>query len=148
MSAKNSLLKTGLVQMGLGLVMWLFFLRPVKKKGQLIVGDYEPVQLEYQPVFFKDKEYFGENSIPYDFYNNWLKLAIQLDKIRVAFGSPILIKKGFTIREEKYNSCSAVEIFPQNNNHQWLSQVVSTISKELDFVVLEKMPNNNVYLEI
>ena len=135
----------------MGVGVWYFLLRKPKKTGTLIVGDYEPigVGLDYQSQFFKDSEYFGQNSIPNDFYFNWLKLVKELDKIRVAFGTPILIRKGFNVKEPLFATCRAVEIHPQNNNIDQLNIVIGAIFSELNisnFLLASK--NNNAYIQI
>ena len=132
----------------MGVGVWYFLLRKPKKTAVISTPGYEPIGLDYQPQFFKDSEYFGNNSIPYDYYKNWLEIAKDLDKIRVAFANPILIKKGFNIREPKFVTCEAVEIYPQNNNIQRLTEVIEFMKPELKFKIIEKKDNKNIYLEL
>ncbi|MGA9213169.1 hypothetical protein [Kaistella sp.] len=140
--------KSALIQVVIGVFMWLV-LYPKKAKKMVLFVDYpEPVGVDYVSTYFKDSEYFGKNVIPLDYYNNWLLLAMQLDRIRTAFGVAIVIKKGFTVREEKYNTCQAVEFYPQNNNVDFLSDVINVIDSTLKYKYLKRLDNKNFYLEI
>lgn len=93
----------------------------------------DPLTIEsYTPKYFKDKEYFDGKVIPKDYYANWLYLAKELDKIRTAYGGPILVIKGYELPmngllSNKFNICRQVWIFPQDSNWTHLQNVTKTL---------------------
>jgi len=145
---KKEIRKNTIMQIAAGFLLYVLMRPQPVKTPVLSVGPVTPVAPDYVSTYFKDSEYFGKNVIPVDYYGNWLLMAEQLDKIREAWGTPVLIKKGYTIKEEKYAACRAVEIYPQNNNHTRFAEIVQFINGELLVNKIQKLSNNNIYIEI
>lgn len=80
----------------------------------------------YKAKYFSDNEYFASMPIPTLYYNNWVTLVKILDKIRTAFGSAVLISKGYVEPcdcgepLDDYMMCKAVQIVPQNKDYNYL----------------------------
>jgi len=145
---QKSMRKNTLIQIFAGVLLYFLIQKKEKSPPKLTVGDVIPDGKDYVSEYFKDSEYFGQNKIPTDYYGNWLKLAKELDKIRKAFGTAILIKKGFNISESVYASCKAVEIYPQNNDYKRLMEVVQFIFINLNVKTVNELQNHNIYVEI
>jgi len=144
---QKSMRKNTLIQIFAGVVLY-FLVTGKKEKKAVLTVDVIPDGADYVSKYFKDSEYFGNNKIPTDYYGNWLKLAKELDKIRKAFGTAILIKKGFNITDPIFASCKAVEIYPQNNDYKHLMEVIQFIFLDLNVKTVTELSNKNIYVEI
>lgn len=143
----EKLKKNTLFQIAVGVSLWwLFFSGKKKPVIVLDVGLPEPETVEYESQFFKDSEYFKDSPKPLEYTANWLRLVRKLDEIRLAFGAPILIRKGYTIQESPFNMCKAVEIYPQNNNVSHLKDVIKAMQPR--GLNVEYLANKNIYLEL
>lgn len=143
----EKLKKNTLFQIAVGVSLWwLFFSGKKKPVIVLDVGLPDPETVEYESQFFKDSEYFKDSPIPLEYASNWLRLVRKLDEIRLAFGNPILIRKGYTIQESPFNMCKAVEIYPQNNNVERLKEVINAMQPR--GLKIEYLASKNIYVEL
>lgn len=126
--------KTKILFVGLVIAFFLIF-QKMKSKTTIVnnvVSTPAPVEL-YTAKYFTDNEYFASMPKPAEYYGNWIQLVKILDKIRTAFGSAVLISKGY-IQPcdcgeplDEYMMCRAVNIVPQNKDYNFLYQQALTL---------------------
>ncbi|RKS98234.1 hypothetical protein [Chryseobacterium defluvii] len=114
-----------------------------------------PVVTSYQAKYFKDSEYFGKNKAPEKYYNSWKALSMILDKIRIAFGSAVIITKGYEpvyngVILNSFNMCSAVQIYPQNNDYDHLFSVCKSLLNlgNISVKKLYQMDSKQIFIEM
>lgn len=117
-------------------------------------GTATQIQL-YEAKYFKDSEYFKGQSIPAQYYDNWVKLVKQLDKIRTSFGSAVLIKVGFMPNDGKsqltlQNQCRFVVITAQNKNNEFLYNQSMTLfaAKYIDVTLVQRLSSGEILITI
>lgn len=117
-------------------------------------GTSQQIEL-YEAKYFKDSEYFKDYSIPAQYYPNWVKLVKVLDKIRIAFGSAVLIKLGYLPHDGKsaitlQNQCRFVVITAQNKDNTFLYGQAMTlkIGKGIDVQLIQQMTDGSILITI
>lgn len=155
--AKNKIdYKNIILQSLVGLVGYFLFFKGIKnevKKPVLEVGNLEGLGLEYQAIWFKDSEYFKNFAQPDNYLKNWNKLKMVLDLIRIKFGSPVIITKGYAPSEtglitDTFQTCQSVEIYPQNNDVKGLKTIIASMVSSGEIVLLENIYTNKSHFKI
>ncbi len=113
----------------------------------------------YKPKYFKIKEVTKNKQVNIVTQNNILLLIKHvLDPLRKAFGSPILISKGYTphwlnmphlpiITQTKKGLANGlgVEIRPQKGGHKALKRIIQIAKQQGNFDVIT-LENNSIYI--
>lgn len=145
-----------LIQLGFGIAFYLLIIKNQKKTPTVNVGNVvSEVLSDYQPKYFKNSEYFGEVAPPVSYLNNYKQLVMILDKIRTAFGSAIVITKGYEmpfdgIVRTPFNNCLAVQIYPKNSQYNNLITIIKTLvnTNKISLNRWYEMESHQIYLEI
>lgn len=152
---KDSKIRSILLMSAMGIAVYYFLnppkaeqkepLKPFLDVGDLISDGIDSGAEDYVAKYFKDSEYFGKHEIPKMYYQNWKVLRKQLDIIRAAFGSPILVKRGYEPHTDTaFNKCQAVSFYPKNNRYLELDTIIESLknSDSIQYKLITKEKNN------
>ena len=153
--AQNNNYKKGAFQIAFGVAAYFLLtsFKANKKVPVLEVGNVADDGFDYQPIWFKDSEYFGQNEIPLIYRKNYTNLVRVLDKIRIKFGSAILITKGFEPSFDApisngFQNCTSVQIYPQNKNITFLKTLINDMVNRKEIIIDEHISLSNNQIKI
>ncbi|SEF62079.1 hypothetical protein SAMN05421847_0472 [Halpernia humi] len=145
--------KSIFLQSFLGVIGYFIF-QSFNKKSVLSLGIGSADFTDYQPKYFTKQEYFKNFDIAAAYLKNWYGLSRIMDKIRIAFGSPVLISRGYEKPTNEnlndYNQCLAVDLTPQNKDVVKFKNTVQSLIDSNQIQLSEFIPltNNNFKITV